>query len=91
MKLIHKINRILIQDIWEGVQYKVNIYAIVYETPEMIIESKELHEKVILINGNLCVYTEDMDRASVMSGGNLQQSQHHDPRSERSQISEKWL
>ena len=42
-----------------------------YETPEMIIESKELHEKVILINGNLCVYTEDMDRASVMSGGNL--------------------
>lgn len=46
----------------EDIQYKVNIYSIVQETEDAIVESKELHEKVIVIDGNLCTYTEDMDR-----------------------------
>ena len=51
-----------IQNLMEDIQYKVNIYSIVQETEDAIVESKELHEKVIVIDGNLCTYTEDMDR-----------------------------
>ena len=36
----------MIQDMAGGVQYKVNVYAIVEESEENFIESKELHEKV---------------------------------------------
>ena len=49
----------------EDIQYKVNIYSIVQESEDVVIESKELHEKVIVIDGNLCVYTEDMDRDAL--------------------------
>ena len=39
----------IIQDVAVGVQYKVNVYAIVEESEENVIESKELHEKVSFI------------------------------------------
>ena len=55
------------QDILEDSQYKVNVYAIIYESGDGIVESKELHEKVIMVNGSLCVYTEDMERTSALS------------------------
>ena len=53
----------MIQDLVEDVQYKVNVYALVHGevAPEVYIESKELHEKVILIDGCLSVYTEEME------------------------------
>ena len=53
----------MIQDLLEDVQYKVNVYALVHgeAAPEVYIESKELHEKVILIDGCLSVYTEEME------------------------------
>ena len=53
----------MIQDLVEDVQYKVNVYALVLgeAAPEVYIESKELHEKVILIDGCLSVYTEEME------------------------------
>ena len=41
----------------ENTQYKVNVYAIV--TTDVNIESKELHEKVMLKDGKLCLYTEE--------------------------------
>ena len=59
----------------------MNVYAIVEEPNENLIESKELHEKVsykkrfdiliiliikvILMEDNLCVYTEELDNGSV--------------------------
>ena len=49
-------------------QYKVNIYALVYESPEVTVESKELHEKVVLVEGVLSLYSEELDRQSVGSG-----------------------
>ena len=41
----------------ENTQYKVNVYAIV--TTDVNIESKELHEKVMLKDGKLSLYTEE--------------------------------
>ena len=46
-----------IQDLVEDTQYKVNVYAIV--TTDVNIESKELHEKVMLKDGKLSLYTEE--------------------------------
>ena len=59
----------------------MNVYAIVEEPNENLIESKELHEKVsykkrfdiliiliikvILMEDNLCVYTEELYNGSV--------------------------
>ena len=56
-------NVLMIQDLVEDVQYKVNVYALVHgeAAPEVYIESKELHEKVILIDGCLSVYAEEME------------------------------
>ena len=53
-----------------GHQYKINIYALVYESPEVAVESKELHEKVFLVDGELTLYSEEIDRLSVGSGSN---------------------
>ena len=41
----------------DDTQYKVNVYAIV--TNDVNIESKELHEKVILKDGKLSLFTEE--------------------------------
>ena len=46
----------------------MNIYAIIEESTDVTIESKELHEKVILLDGVLHLYTEEMERVSAMSG-----------------------
>ena len=54
-----------------AVQYKVNIYAIIEESVDVSIESKELHEKVILLDDVLHLYTEEMERMSAMSGDKL--------------------
>ena len=60
----------ILKDILPGHQYKVNIYALVYESPEVAVESKELHEKVFLVEGELTLYSEEVDRLSVGSGSN---------------------
>ena len=44
-----------------GVQYKVNVYALVEESPGVFIESKELHEKVITMDNVLHVYSEETE------------------------------
>ena len=61
-------NSSFLQDILPDHQYKVNIYALVYESPEVTVESKELHEKVVLVEGALSLYSEELDRQSVGSG-----------------------
>ena len=38
----------MIQDLTENIVYKLNVYAIVYDTNQKEVESKELHEKVEL-------------------------------------------
>ena len=61
---------IYFQDIWADHQYKVNIYALVQESPDITVESKELHEKIRLIDGAICVHSEELDRQlSVSSRG----------------------
>ena len=40
------------QDLTENYVYKVNVYAIVYDSNEKEVESKELHEKVKLDQPN---------------------------------------
>ena len=59
----------LLQDIWSDHHYKVNIYALVQESPDLTVESKELHEKILLMDGSICVYSEELDRLSVSSRG----------------------
>ena len=40
----------MLQELSLGVQYKVNVYALVDgETEDSLVESKELHEKIILV------------------------------------------
>ena len=51
--------------------YKINIYAVVVDSHDEQIESKELHEKVILVAGKLAIYSEEAERESVLSGGIL--------------------
>eukprot|EP00092_Neocalanus_flemingeri_P032028 GFUD01034810.1.p1 GENE.GFUD01034810.1~~GFUD01034810.1.p1 ORF type:complete len:905 (+),score=215.05 GFUD01034810.1:108-2822(+) len=60
-----------LEDIYSDVLYKINIYAVVNDSNKEQIESKELHEKVILQSGRLTVYTEETDRQSEMSGGHF--------------------
>ena len=50
------------------VLYKINIYAIVLDVNNKEVESKELHEKVVLVEGALSLYSEELDRLSVGSG-----------------------
>ena len=57
------------QDVWSDHHYKVNIYALVQESPDTTVESKELHEKILLMDGTICVYSEELDRLSVSSRG----------------------
>ena len=58
-----------LQDVWSDHHYKVNIYALVQESPDITVESKELHEKILLVDGSICVYSEELDRLSVSSRG----------------------
>ena len=55
------------QDVWSEHQYKVNIYALVQESPDITVESKELHEKILLTDGAICVYSEELERLSRQS------------------------
>ena len=57
------------QEVWADHQYKVNIYALVQESPDTTVESKELHEKILLTDGSFCVYSEELDRLSLSSRG----------------------
>ncbi|XP_023337718.1 collagen alpha-1(XIV) chain isoform X2 [Eurytemora carolleeae] len=52
----------LLEGLVFGVQYKVNIYAVVdiKDSPEGV-ESKELHEKIVQTEGGLIVYSEELD------------------------------
>jgi len=58
-----------LKDLHPDLLYKINIYALVYDSNEEQIESKELHEKVIMISGKLVIYSEDTGRQSGLSGG----------------------
>ena len=71
-----------VQELMEDTVYQINIYAIVEESSDVQIKSKELHEKVgpsdwvqrfifhllqvIFMAGALNMFTEEMDRSSKM-------------------------
>ena len=49
------------------VLYKVNIYAIVRDLNNQEIESDNLHNKVVVLNERLSVYSEDETRGQTTS------------------------
>ena len=56
------------QDVWPDQQYKVNIYALVQESPSgVMVESKELHGKIVLMDGAICVYSGELERLESIS------------------------
>ena len=44
------------------VLYKINIMALVSDINKLPVESRPLHDKVIVTNGELTLYKEDADR-----------------------------
>ena len=44
------------------VLYKINIMALVSDIKKLPVESRPLHDKVIVTNGELTLYKEDADR-----------------------------
>ena len=44
------------------VLYKINITALVSDINKLPVESRPLHEKVIITDGELTLYKEDADR-----------------------------
>jgi len=47
----------------------VNVYAIVYDTNQKEVESKELHEKVILSDDDKLMIFSEEDKTSCGGGG----------------------
>jgi len=55
----------------ENSVYKVNVFAIVYDSDEKEVESKELHEKVILSEDNKLMLFSEEDKTSVSGEGQV--------------------
>ncbi|XP_023343416.1 uncharacterized protein LOC111712896 [Eurytemora carolleeae] len=53
----------VLEDLVMNIQYKVNIYAVVEVIEFEMVESKELHEKLVQTDSGLVVYTDEMERA----------------------------
>jgi len=53
---------LVLQDLVLGLQYRVNIYAVVQMEGFEPVESKELHEKIIMTEEGVSIYTEEVDQ-----------------------------